>query len=90
MHAAEPSQNLFIDEYGIMSGGGSTTPHRDQYEKVIKMLVENGAPLDGIGMQCHFDSILTGPKDMLATLDPYAKYGMPIWATEYLRHGPHR
>jgi hypothetical protein len=34
-------------------------------------------------MQCHFDSLLTGPEDMLAILDRYAKYGMPIWATEY-------
>jgi endo-1,4-beta-xylanase len=83
VHAAEPSQNLFINEYGILSGGGGTTPHRDEYEKIIKMLVENGAPLNGIGMQCHFDSRLTGPEDMLAILDRYAKYEIPIWATEY-------
>jgi GH35 family endo-1,4-beta-xylanase len=83
VRATEPSSKLFINDYGILSGGGGTTPHRDQYEKTIKMLVDKGAPLDGIGMQSHFDSLLTSPDDMLAILDRYAKYKMPIWATEY-------
>ena len=83
VHAAEPSSKLFINDYAILSGGGGTTPHRDHYEKTIKMLVDKGAPLDGIGMQGHFHGSLTGPDDMLAILDRYAKYGVPIWATEY-------
>ena len=83
VRAAEPSSKLFINDYAILSGGGGTTSHRDQYEKIIKMLVEKGAPLDGIGMQSHFDGSLTGPDDMLAILDCYAKYEVPIWATEY-------
>jgi GH35 family endo-1,4-beta-xylanase len=57
---------LFINEYAILLGGGGTTQQRDQYEKII---VENGGSLNGIGMQCHFDSLLTGPEDMLAILD---------------------
>jgi endo-1,4-beta-xylanase len=81
--AADPCAKLFINDYGIMSGGGGTTPHRDHYEKTIKMLVEKGAPLDGIGMEGHFGRSLTSPDDMLAILDRYAKYGIPIWATEY-------
>jgi GH35 family endo-1,4-beta-xylanase len=71
---------LFINEYAIPSGVGGTTQHRDQYEKII---VGNGASLNGIGMQCHFDSLLTGLEDMLAILDRHTKYGIPIWATEY-------
>jgi GH35 family endo-1,4-beta-xylanase len=83
VRATSPSSKLFINDYGILSGGGGTTPHRDHYEETIKMLVDKGAPLDGIGMQSHFDGLLTGPDDMLAILDRYAKYGIPIWATEY-------
>lgn len=82
-HAAAPSSKLFINDYAILSGGGGTSPHRDHYEKVIKMLLDNGAPLDGIGMQSHFTGSLTGPEDILAILDRYAKFGIPIWATEY-------
>jgi GH35 family endo-1,4-beta-xylanase len=83
VRAIEPSSKLFINDYSILSGGGGTTPHRDHYENIIKMLIDKGAPLDGIGMQSHFDGLLTGPDDMLAILDRYAKYGVPIWATEY-------
>ena len=81
--AADPFSKLFINDYAILSGGGGTSGHRDHYEKTIKMLVDKGAPLDSIGMQCHFDSLLTGPDDMLAILDRYAKFGIPIWVTEY-------
>ena len=48
-----------------------------------KMLINEGTPLNGIGTQSHFDSSLTGPEDMPTILDRYAKYGIPIWATEY-------
>lgn len=85
VRAAGPSSKLFINDFAILPDGGGTTPHRDHYEKTIKMLVEKDAPLDGIGMQCHFhsSSSLTSPDDMIAILDRYAKYGKPIWATEF-------
>jgi GH35 family endo-1,4-beta-xylanase len=83
VRAVDPSSMLFINDYGILSGGGGATPHRDHYEKTINILVEKGAPIDGIGMQSHFDGLLTSPNDMLAILDRYAKYAIPIWSTEY-------
>ncbi|HYP87796.1 MAG TPA: endo-1,4-beta-xylanase, partial [Polyangiaceae bacterium] len=64
-------------------GGPGATPHRDNYERVIKLLVDKGAPFDGIGMQGHFGSALTGPEDVLKLLDRYAKFGKQIWITEY-------
>lgn len=81
--AADPSAKLFINDYAILSGGGGTTAHRDNYERVIKLLVDKGAPFDGIGMQGHFGSTLTGPEDLLVLLDRYAKLGKQIWVTEY-------
>lgn len=81
--AADPTAKLFINDYAILSGGGGTTAHRDHYERVIKLLVDQGAPLDGVGMQGHFGSSLTGPEDMLKILDRYAKLGKQIWITEY-------
>jgi endo-1,4-beta-xylanase len=81
--AADPSAQLFINDYAILSGGGGTTPHRDNYERVIKLLLDKGAPLDGIGLQGHFGAELTGPEDILALLDRYAKFGKQIWITEY-------
>ncbi|MFZ5891805.1 MAG: endo-1,4-beta-xylanase [Myxococcota bacterium] len=81
--AHDPSAKLFINDYAILSGGGGTTPHRDAYEKYIQLLVDKGAPFDGIGMQGHFGSSLTGPEDLLKILDRFAKFGKRIWVTEY-------
>jgi endo-1,4-beta-xylanase len=81
--AADPGAKLFINDYAILAGGGGTTAHRDNYERVIKLLIEKGAPLDGIGMQGHIGASLTGPEDLLALLDRYARLGKQIWVTEY-------
>jgi endo-1,4-beta-xylanase len=81
--AADPTAKLFINDYAILSGGGGATAHRDNYERVIKLLVDKGAPFDGVGMQGHFGTSLTGPEDMLKILDRYAKLGKQIWVTEY-------
>jgi endo-1,4-beta-xylanase len=81
--AADPGAQLFINDYAILSGGGGTTPHRDHYEATIQLLLDQGAPLDAIGLQGHFGSTLTSPEDMLRILDRYARFGKPIWITEY-------
>lgn len=81
--AADPSAQLFINDYAILSGGPGDTPHRDHYERTIRFLIDKGAPLDGVGMQGHFGATLTGPEDVLKLLDRYAKLGKQIWITEY-------
>jgi GH35 family endo-1,4-beta-xylanase len=81
--AADPQAKLFINDYAILSGGGGTTPHRDHYEKTIRMLLDKGAPLDGIGMQGHFGNSLTSPADLKQLLDRFAQFKKPIWVTEY-------
>ncbi|HVR20488.1 MAG TPA: endo-1,4-beta-xylanase, partial [Polyangiaceae bacterium] len=81
--ATDPAPKLFINDYAILSGGGGTTPHREHYEKTIAMLAEKGAPFDGIGMQGHFGTSLTGPEDMLKILDRFARFKKTIWITEY-------
>jgi endo-1,4-beta-xylanase len=47
------------------------------------MLVDKGAPLDGIGLQGHFGTSLTGPEDMLKILDRFARFKKTLWITEY-------
>jgi endo-1,4-beta-xylanase len=81
--AADPTAKLFINDYAILSGGPGETGHRAHYEKTIKFLIDKGAPFDGVGMQGHFGAALTGPEDLLALLDRYAKLGKQIWVTEY-------
>ena len=81
--AADPKAKLFINDYAIISGGGGDTPHRQHYEKTIQFLLDKGAPLDGIGLQGHFGSSLTGPEDLMELLDRYARFKKPLYVTEY-------
>jgi endo-1,4-beta-xylanase len=74
---------LYINDFAILSGGGGTTPHRDHYEKMIQLLVDNKAPFDGIGMQGHFGTSLTSPDDLMAILDRYARFEKDIAVTEF-------
>jgi endo-1,4-beta-xylanase len=80
--SSDPKPKLYINDFAILSGGGGTTAHRDHYEQMIQLLVDNGAPFDGIGMQGHFGSSLTAPDDLMAILDRYAKFGKDLAVTE--------
>ena len=78
----DPKPKLYINDFAILSGGGGTTPHRDHYEKMIQLLADNKTPFDGIGMQGHFGSSLTGADDLMAVVDRYAKFNKEIAVTE--------
>ena len=82
-HQADPGPTLFINDYAILSGGGGTTPHRDHYEETIRFLTDQGAPLQGIGLQGHFGTSLTAPEDLWALLERYAKFQKVLHITEY-------
>jgi endo-1,4-beta-xylanase len=79
----DPTAKLYINDFAILSGGGGTTGHRDHYEKMIKLLVDKKAPLDGIGFQGHFGTALTGPVDVYKLLERYGKYNKRFAVTEY-------
>jgi endo-1,4-beta-xylanase len=79
----DPNAKLYINDFAILSGGGGNTAHRDHYEKMIKILVDGGAPLDGIGFQGHFGTALTGPADIYKLLERYGKFGKRFSVTEY-------
>ncbi|MBN2196003.1 MAG: endo-1,4-beta-xylanase [Polyangiaceae bacterium] len=81
--AADPDARLFINDYGILSGGGGNSAHRDSYEGYIRYLLEQKAPVGGIGIQGHFGSALTSPGEMLTILDRFGALGPPIVITEY-------
>lgn len=79
---AAPNLRLFINDYSIVSGGGTDARHQDHYEKTIRYLLDNDAPLGGIGVQSHFGQTLTPPTRVLQILDRFAKFKLPIHVTE--------
>ncbi|MEM7754888.1 MAG: endo-1,4-beta-xylanase [Planctomycetota bacterium] len=80
---ADPNAKLYLNDYGILAAGPSTTPHQDHFADTIGFLIEQGAPIDGVGIQGHFGATLTTPMRMQEILDRYAAFGLPIKITEY-------
>ncbi len=79
----DPKPKLGINENTIISGGGWATAQQDNYEQWIKYLLKNKAPLGVLGFQCHFGEELTPPARVLEILDRFAKYKLPLQATEF-------
>lgn len=82
VHELDPDSRLILNEYNIIMGGGRPD-YQANFERLIRFLQDNDAPLGGIGMQCHFDELLTGIPEVLDILDRFAVFGLPIQITEY-------
>lgn len=82
VHALHPEARLILNEYNIIMNGGVES-FQDDFDYYIQLLLDGGAPLGGIGMQCHFDTDLTGIPRVLSILDRFAKYDLPIQITEF-------
>ncbi|RXE57948.1 endo-1,4-beta-xylanase [Acetivibrio mesophilus] len=73
----DPDAKLFVNDFNII-----TYAEGDDYIRQIESLLENGAEIDGIGVQGHFDEAVD-PLVVKARLDNLATLGIPIWVTEY-------
>lgn len=81
--AADPDVHLYINDYSILAAEGRDTRHQDAYEKTIRYLQAQGAPIDGIGLQSHFGAVPTPPVRLLEILDRFAALGLRLSATEF-------
>ena len=81
--AVLPDADLYYNDYAALVRGGHPTGHKDHYEKTIKFLIEKGAPIDGIGIQGHFGSLLTPPQRIINELDRWGSFGKKIMITEF-------
>ena len=79
----DPAARLFINDYAILARSGRDQRHQDHYYETIEFLLDQGAPLDGVGMQSHFGGDLTPPPRLLAVLDRFAAFGKTIAVTEF-------
>lgn len=79
---ADPDAKRYINDWGILTGGGNDINHQDVYYDWIDFLVKNNAPIDGIGLQGHFGSTLTSPERLLEIVDRFAGFGKRIKITE--------
>ncbi|WP_221030677.1 endo-1,4-beta-xylanase [Actomonas aquatica] len=72
--AAELDAGLgrFVNDYGILSGGGLNTTKQDAYAATIQRIKNDGGPITGIGFQGHFSASPTGIPKVWEILDRYA------------------
>jgi endo-1,4-beta-xylanase len=67
-----PTARLYINDYGILSGGGLNAAKQAHYETTIRKILAAGAPVDGIGFQGHFEGSPTGLTRVWSLLERYA------------------
>ena len=79
----DPSARLFVNDYGNLEEVGTNTAHQVGFYNIINYLVTNGAPVEGIGLQGHFGSFLSPPDQIVALLDRYGSFGLPLQVTEF-------
>ena len=79
----DPAAVRYINDFGVLTR--PSRQHQDHYYDYIGWLLENGAPLQGIGLQAHNPARfpLESPVDMLRTLDRFAVYGLDLQITEF-------
>lgn len=81
--AADLGAKLDINDYSILETGGRDLAHQEHYERTIRALLAEGAPLQGIGIQGHFSGDLTPIPRLWQILDRFGKFGLPIQITEF-------
>jgi endo-1,4-beta-xylanase len=77
-HRADPTAVLYVNEYQVVSSGGTET-----YFEIIKGLLDRGVPVQGIGVQCHFNGKKIIPALIKSRLDRLGELGLPIKVTEF-------
>ena len=74
---------LYINDYSIISSGGTNINHQNGYYDVIEYIDSKGGNIDGIGLQGHFSTDLTPITRVYEILERFAAFGKDIKITEH-------
>ncbi|OCX53008.1 1,4-beta-xylanase [Mucilaginibacter sp. PPCGB 2223] len=76
-HEADPGAKLYYNDYN------SEHPiKREKIYKLLKRLVDNHVPIDGVGMQAHWKLNDPSPEELRKALDEFTSLGLKIQITE--------
>ena len=76
---ADPQARLFVNEATTPGEGARQTT----LERVATSLLDRGAPLGGLGFQCHYGMNVPAPETLLPPLERFARFGVPLQITEF-------
>lgn len=74
---ADPDAKLYVNDFNILVWGDA-----EEYRNYIQMMLNNGAPIDGIGLQSHFEGKVEW-EYIKNKLDYMAELGLPLRITEF-------
>jgi GH35 family endo-1,4-beta-xylanase len=78
--SADPDAELYVNDYNVEYNWGQAREYRD----LIRRMLENGAPVTGVGMQAHFwDCCRPNVNELVNNINIIAEAGLPIKLTEY-------
>lgn len=80
--AAHPSAPLYLNDYSNHDASLDAA-HVAHFENTARYLLEQRAPLGGLGLQAHISANPSPPSNVLAVLDRYAALNLPIRFTEF-------
>lgn len=76
-HEAAPNVKLYINDYNIESNNNKS----QAYVQLAQSLLDQSAPLHGIGFQCHFVAGSV-PEDISETAEMFTNMGLEVAFTE--------
>ncbi|HEY9124484.1 MAG TPA: endo-1,4-beta-xylanase, partial [Bacteroidales bacterium] len=77
-YEADPTARFFVNDYNIIEYQDQT----DNFIKLVKKMLEKGAPVTGIGAQCHIGAT-TDIDNFKKRFDQLSQFGLPIKVTEF-------
>jgi GH35 family endo-1,4-beta-xylanase len=82
----DPDVKLFTNEFNVLSVDKDFKEvQTDEYVADVRRLLEQGTPIDGVGIQGHIwsEDILAHPEVIKQRLDKVAALKLPIWISEF-------
>lgn len=82
--ALAPEKSFYINDYIVLSGGGSSPAVVERYQGYLDEMAAAEVSFDGIGFQCHIGSIPTSINKIESVLnDFYERYDVRMKITEF-------
>lgn len=69
---ANPAATLLINDFDLGT----------DYEQLVERSLDAGVPIDAIGLQAHMQKGYRGEERVLAVVDRFARFGLPLHLTE--------
>ena len=75
----EPNARMLINDANNLGEGNQDR----EYKRILRRMLELGAPLEGVGLQGHFSFKLTPPEELYRRLEDFGALGLPLSITEF-------